>query len=103
MPEWQGAEEDEEEEPLGEELDEDSRPEGTSTENDKKLLDKLHVNMGHPDRERFVRVLRAGGVRRSVLSWIKAEFKCPECDDRRRRGERRRVALERKVSCLRLP
>ena len=65
------------------------------SEDERRLVTKLHVNMGHPDNRKFVRVLRAGGTKHRVLRWIRDHFKCPECAERHGQENHRRVALPR--------
>ena len=56
-----------------------------------KLIEKLHVNMGHLSRDRMVVMLRAAGAREDVLEFMRKRFGCELCD-RRQREVRRRVA-----------
>eukprot|EP00959_Pyramimonas_sp_CCMP1952_P229387 4796285-Pyramimonas_sp.AAC.1 len=60
------------------------------SEEDKRLLYKVHVNMGHPEVRRFCRVLRAGGVSRHVIRWARNSFHCAECEEHRQAGNHRR-------------
>ena len=54
-------------------------PEPALTEPMKKSVEKLHVNMGHPELSVFLRVLKAGGAKESVLEYVRSEFKCDSC------------------------
>lgn len=58
---------------------EERRLEAAVTEEDKKVA-KLHVNLGHPARDSFLRFLRAGRVREEVVRWTAKEFKCAACE-----------------------
>eukprot|EP00959_Pyramimonas_sp_CCMP1952_P233854 4886846-Pyramimonas_sp.AAC.1 len=51
--------------------------------------------MGHPCNRKFVRVLRAGGVKVHILRWVRDSFKCSECAERARSSSHRRVAMPR--------
>ena len=86
---------------LGGDSDEEI-PEGAGrSDNDKvpdaekRLVEKLHVNMGHPSKQRFLRVLRAAGAKLGVLKWIKAECRCSACAERSRVSPHRKVAIPR--------
>ena len=50
------------------------------TQEDKQKIVKMHVNLGHPSRESFVRFLRAGRIREEVVRWVIKEFKCEKCE-----------------------
>ena len=50
------------------------------TQEDKQKVMKMHVNLGHPSRESFVRFLRAGRIREEVVRWVVKEFKCEKCE-----------------------
>eukprot|EP00959_Pyramimonas_sp_CCMP1952_P185270 3874068-Pyramimonas_sp.AAC.1 len=51
--------------------------------------------MGHPENRKFLRVLRAGGVKRHVVTWVRDLFRCSECAERSRSGTHRRVVFPR--------
>eukprot|EP00959_Pyramimonas_sp_CCMP1952_P119195 2491925-Pyramimonas_sp.AAC.1 len=51
--------------------------------------------MGHPESRKFCRVLRAGGVKRHLVRWARDKVRCSECEEKRRAGSHRRVALPR--------
>ena len=53
------------------------------SQSQKRLLQKLHINLGHPPRERFLRMLRAAGAHEHVIiSYVKNELQCEVCDVR---------------------
>ena len=47
---------------------------------EKKLISKLHQNMGHPSTEAFARALRMGRARDEVIRYVKKSFKCDLCE-----------------------
>ena len=65
------------------------------TEKEKKLIKKVHVNMGHPENSRFLRVMRAAGTKPHLLRWMRDEFTCAQCAARGRIRHRRKAALPR--------
>eukprot|EP00435_Cladocopium_sp_Y103_P039402 s1944_g10.t1 len=78
-------EEDEEHDPdhgVDEEEDEKKVEEAAPTAvtaEDRVKIRRMHVNLGHPNMESFLRFLRAGRVRREVLQWVQREFRCATC------------------------
>ena len=56
-----------------------------------RLVEKLHLNLGHLSKERMVVMLKAAGAREDVLEYVQKQFECETCD-RRQREVRRRVA-----------
>lgn len=56
------------------------RVETAVTEEDKKKVAKMHVNLGHPEKSSFLRFLRAGRIREEVLRWVNKEFRCEQCE-----------------------
>ena len=49
------------------------------SEEDKRKIRKLHVNLGHPSLPSFLRFLKAGRVREEVRSWARRSFSCATC------------------------
>lgn len=49
------------------------------SEEDKRKIRKLHVNLGHPSLPSFLRFLKAGRVREEVRSWVRRSFQCATC------------------------
>ena len=47
-----------------------------------RLILQVHTNLGHPETRDFLRVLKAGKVRQSVLQWVRTSFKCLACAQR---------------------
>ena len=41
---------------------------------------RLHRNLGHPNKQSFLRALRHAGVKEEVLAWVKSGFHCPLCE-----------------------
>ena len=56
------------------------RIEAAVTEEDKKKVMKMHINLGHPEKASFLRFLRAGRIREEVLRWVAKEFRCQHCE-----------------------
>ena len=70
-------------EALKQKRNEERRLEAAITEEDKKKVMKLHVNLGHPAQDSFLRFLRAGRVREEIVKWVAKEFKCNACESHR--------------------
>lgn len=49
------------------------------TRKEKGLLQRLHVNLGHPSKEDFYRALKMSRARPEVLKYVKKEFACDHC------------------------
>ena len=49
------------------------------TANQKRVIQNIHNNCGHPSREEFLRALRLSRARPEVLSYVRREFQCPAC------------------------
>ena len=73
-------------------------------EGEMRLIEKLHVNMGHQDSRKFLRALRAAGVKAHILRWVQKahilrwvqhEFSCSQCQEHGRPAMHRKVALPR--------
>ncbi|CAE7436187.1 RE1 [Symbiodinium necroappetens] len=77
--------------PLQEDDGEELGQQGHREREVARLIEKLHVNMGHLSRDRMVVMLRAAGAREDVLEFVRKRFGCELCD-RRQREVRRRVA-----------
>ena len=43
------------------------------------MINKLHINLGHPALASFLRFLRAGRVRPEILQWVRKHFSCETC------------------------
>ena len=80
----QGSEEaeDEEERPQGGgDKKKTEMPEAsTLSRSEKELVKKLHVNLGHPSRESFTRLMKLARAREDVVNFIQKEFRCDLCD-----------------------
>ena len=49
------------------------------TSSQKKVIQNIHNNCGHPSKEEFLRALRLSRARPEVLQYIRREFECPAC------------------------
>ena len=49
------------------------------TSNQKKVIQNIHNNCGHPSKEEFLRALRLSRARPEVLDCVRREFECPAC------------------------
>ena len=47
---------------------------------EKRAVLRSHVNLGHPGRAEFVRLLKAAGCRAEIIQYVQREFKCAGCD-----------------------
>ena len=98
-----GFEEDEEEEP-----EEDSEVVCTKaqvTEAQKQLIHKVHINLGHPAKDRLLRAFRSAGALPQVLEYIRQEFTCDDCAMKQKPDVRRKAQLPRtyafnKIVCV---
>ena len=68
------------------------------TESQKRLINKVHINTGHPPMTQFLRMLRAAGVHEHVLKWTREEFSCEQCQTKTRKDNRRRAHCPRSFS-----
>ncbi len=67
---------------------------GVSRE-DKRLVQKLHSNMGHPSRLDFCRILRMARARTAIWKYVRDEFKCDVCEASVRPKSSRPAAVPR--------
>ena len=49
------------------------------TSNQKKVIQNIHDNCGHPSKEEFLRALRLSRAPQEVLDCVRREFECPAC------------------------
>ena len=75
------------------EIAEDQLPPLTSSQ--RRLVQKIHVNTGHPDRVRMMRALKAAGAKPQVLKFVRDEFQCEDCNLKQLPDNRRRAQLPR--------
>ena len=89
-------EEEEEEEPRGATSvrGETEKACGLPTEQ-KEMVRRLHVNMGHLPLDRMIVMLKAARAKESVLQYVKDEFQCEACMRQRREVTRRKAAFPR--------
>ena len=85
--------EDEEEENSGIGNTSASLESGQITDKQKRLLHRVHVNSGHPNREQFLRLLKAAGCREPLLKYVKDKYHCSHCDLQRGPAPRRRAQM----------
>ena len=65
------------------------------SEADKRKIHKLHVNLGHPSKEDFVRALRMAKAREEVWRYVKYEYQCDLCRAHQKPTLNRPAALPR--------
>ena len=53
------------------------------TANEKRVIQNIHNNCGHPSRQEFLRALRLSRARSEVLNYVRQEFECPACAAKR--------------------
>ncbi|CAE7324282.1 RE1, partial [Symbiodinium necroappetens] len=90
--------EEEEDLPLSPSSKEAETEPKAATESQKRLIRKLHVNLGHPHRDRFLHMLRAAGAHEHVLSYVKNSLECEVCDVKHRQDNRRRAQYPKTFS-----
>ena len=84
--------------------EEDERPSNTEelmpplSSSQRRLVHKVHVNTGHPDRTRMLRALKAAGAKPQVLKYVRDEFQCEDCNLKQLPDNRRRAQLPRTFS-----
>ena len=49
------------------------------TSSQRKVIQNIHNNCGHPSKEEFLRALRLSRARPEVLDHVRREFECPAC------------------------
>ena len=74
------------------------RPKPRVSEEQKRLIQKLHINTGHPPADRFLRTMKAAGALPHVLEYIRDQFKCDDCEVKVRADSRRRAQCPRLYS-----
>ena len=75
------------------------------SESQKRLIHRVHVNVGHPPRDRFLRALRAAGALPHVLQYVRNDFRCDDREVRHGPAVHRKAQLPKtfsfnKVVCL---
>lgn len=68
---------------------------GAITEKEKKALLKVHLSVGHPQNQEFIRFLRAARVRGDLVKWVAKEFRCDVCEANRHPKVPRPTAIPR--------
>ena len=87
--------EEEQQETIAETPFRPDQPSPQITEAQKRLIHKVHVNVGHPPKERFLRMLKAAGTLPHVLKYVKDEHTCDQCSIKRRADNRHRARCPR--------
>ena len=54
------------------------------TDREKSEVLRRHVNMGHPNKREFARLLKAAGTRHDIIQYVLREFECPGCVSEKR-------------------
>ena len=54
---------------------------------------RLHRNLGHPDNATLVRALKRAGVKAEYLRWIRRQFQCPICKEKKPPAQQRPAHL----------
>ena len=49
------------------------------TSSQKKVIQNIHNNCGHPSKEEFLRALRLSRARPDVLDYVRRQLECPAC------------------------
>ena len=50
------------------------------TQREVQMITKLHVNLSHPPRDQFLRILKAAGTKAHILKFVRDEMTCQHCD-----------------------
>lgn len=61
----------------------------------KRLVLQVHMNAGHPEKNRFLRMLKVAGASRATLQFTQQEFICDQCHSSPRPRPSRKVAFAR--------
>ncbi|CAK9083538.1 Retrovirus-related Pol polyprotein from transposon RE2 (Retro element 2) (AtRE2) [Includes: Protease RE2 [Durusdinium trenchii] len=72
------------------------------TEEQKKKITLMHLNMGHLSKDQMLAMLKAAGAKEGVLRYVKDKFRCEHCMRQRKPVERRHAALPRTFSFNRI-
>ena len=80
------------------EEEEDERPDAVAipcalSPKEKNLVHKVHVNLGHPSRSDFIRVMRMARARPEVLEYIRREYQCDLCQEHQKPSPARPAAI----------
>ena len=46
----------------------------------RRELYRLHRNLGHPDKQTFMRALKNANCRKEAIEWVRSSFRCPLCE-----------------------
>ena len=72
------------------------------SEEQKKKVMLMHLNMGHLPRDKMLTMLKAAGAREGVLCYVKNTFSCGHCMRQQKPVERRHAAVPRTFSFNRI-
>ena len=87
--------EDEEDEVAEENPEAESREDQPLSQEQKEMVKRLHVNLGHLPVERMITMLKAAKAQPRVLKFVKEKFSCETCMKQRKEIRRRRAAIPR--------
>eukprot|EP00971_Amphidinium_carterae_P121450 2405052-Amphidinium_carterae.1 len=73
----------------------DDVAEETPTPEQKAIVRKIHVNLGHPPMNELLRALRLAKVRAGLRLWAKHKFYCEECQQNKKPALKRPSMLPR--------
>ena len=59
----------------------------------KELLHRLHCNTGHANKQQMLMMLKAAGVKETVMKYVQDEFSCSQCMRQRRPVPHKQVAF----------
>ena len=77
------------------EAEEPDHVQGSLTSEDRRLVQKLHVNLGHPNNYELSKALRLARARNAVWRYVKDDFKCDICERNRKPKNARPAMLPR--------
>ena len=62
---------------------------------EKSVVLRSHINLGHPQAKEFIRLLRTAGVRKDIIDYVVADFRCEGCVREKRQPTRLPAATPR--------
>ena len=65
------------------------------SEEQKKKINLIHVNMGHISNAQMMSLLKAAGAKPEVLQYVKHRFSCEQCQKQQKPINRKRVTMPR--------
>ncbi len=73
----------------------DETEEEQATEPQKQMVNKLHVNLGHPSTRECVRLLKCRHGRPAILRYAQKGLRCPDCEAHAAQNPRRKASMPR--------